>query len=76
MLKWHWFQWVSHGILAIFMGVMIYVTYVCFSRTSGATGLNMAKMQQIRYDASLAAAASQPSSTHQASPTTNQAANP
>lgn len=75
MLKWHWFQWVAHGVLAIFMCVMIYVTYVCFSRTSGATGLNMAKIQQIRYDASLVASVPPPSS-QPTRPTSNQAANP
>lgn len=46
----HWFQFISNGILALFMGIMIFVTYVAYSRTSGSTGLNMAKIQQIRYD--------------------------
>jgi hypothetical protein len=48
--RWHWFLFVSYGILFIFLGVMTYVTYVCFSRKSGSTGLDMAKVQQIRYE--------------------------
>ncbi|KIC74394.1 hypothetical protein [Candidatus Protochlamydia amoebophila] len=44
------FQFVFYGILALFTGLMIYVTYVAFTRLSGSTGLDMARIQKVRYD--------------------------
>ena len=51
MRQWHWFQFVSNGILALFLGIMIYVIGIAYTRHSGSTGLDMAKIQKIRYDA-------------------------
>jgi hypothetical protein len=50
MPKIHWFQFVAYSILSIFMGLMIYVCYIAYTRPSGFTGLDIAKMQQIRYE--------------------------
>jgi hypothetical protein len=44
------FQVISYGILALFTGLMIYVTYIAFTRISGSTGLDMARIQKVRYD--------------------------
>lgn len=47
----HWFRSISSGILIIFMGLMIYVTYLSFTRRSGSTGQDVAQIQKIRYEA-------------------------
>ncbi|WP_042281517.1 hypothetical protein [Candidatus Protochlamydia sp. R18] len=44
------FQFIFYGILALFTGLMIYVTYVAFTRLSGSAGLDMARIQKVRYD--------------------------
>lgn len=46
----HWFQLVSHGILALFLGIIFYVICIAYTRSSGFTGLDMAAIQKIRYD--------------------------
>lgn len=51
MRRWHWFQFIAHGILALFMGIMLYVVYIAFNRHSGSTGLDMASIQKMRYEA-------------------------
>lgn len=51
MFKVHWSYHLQYFILTIFLSVMVYVTYIAFNRHSGSTGLDMAKIQQIRYDA-------------------------
>lgn len=51
MRKWHWFQFVSNGILVLFLSILIYVVTIAFTRHSGSTGLDMATIQKIRYDA-------------------------
>lgn len=51
MRNWHWFQFVSYGILALFLGILAYVCIVAFSRHSGSTGLDVATIQKIRYEA-------------------------
>lgn len=51
MQRWHWFQFVSNGILALFIGIMIYATFIAYTRRSGSTGLDMMTIQKIRYDA-------------------------
>lgn len=51
MRHWHWFQFVSNGILALFIGIMIYATFIAYTRRSGSTGLDMMTIQKIRYDA-------------------------
>ena len=53
MRKKHWFQYVSAGVFAFFFSIMVYVTYIAFTRHSGVTNLDMAKIQKIRYDAGL-----------------------
>lgn len=51
MRHWHWFQFVSNGILALFLGLLLYVVGIAYTRHSGSTGLDMATIQKIRYDA-------------------------
>lgn len=51
MQRWHWFQFVSNGVLALFIGIMIYATFIAYTRRSGSTGLDMMTIQKIRYDA-------------------------
>ncbi|WP_068471395.1 hypothetical protein [Candidatus Protochlamydia phocaeensis] len=51
MRRWHWFQFIAHGVLALFMGIMLYVVYIAFNRHSGSTGLDMATIQKTRYEA-------------------------
>lgn len=48
-MKIHWFHFVSTGVLALFMGMLVYVTFVAYARTSGSTGQDMARIQQSRY---------------------------
>ncbi len=50
MRQWHWFQFVSNGILALFLGIIIYVIWIAYTRHSGSTDLDMAGIQKIRYD--------------------------
>jgi len=50
MFQGHWFQWISNGIFFLFLGIMIYVVSIAYMRHSGSTGLDMAKIQKIRYD--------------------------
>ena len=49
----HWFQFASWAILAFFLGILIYVTAVAFSRQSGSTGMDVATIQKIRYEAAV-----------------------
>jgi hypothetical protein len=51
MRHWHWFQWTSHGILVLFLGILLYVVVIAYLRHSGSTGLDMATIQKIRYEA-------------------------
>ncbi len=41
------------GVFSAFMILMIFVTITAYSRQSGHTGLNMGKIQKMRYDATL-----------------------
>jgi uncharacterized membrane protein YukC len=50
MKKWHWFQYILNGVGILFFGIMIYVTYIAFSRSTGSLGLDMAKIHQKRED--------------------------
>jgi hypothetical protein len=52
MRHWHWFQFVSHGVLALFLGILLYVVIIAYMRHSGSTGLDMATIQKMRYEAS------------------------
>lgn len=38
------------AIFSTFMGLMILVTFVAFNRKSGQTGLDMGKVQKMRYE--------------------------
>jgi hypothetical protein len=51
MRRWHWFRFVSNGIVALFFGIMIYVIVIAFTRQSGSTGLDMGSIQKMRYEA-------------------------
>lgn len=51
MFKWDRYYILHFGVLALFMGTLGYVTFRAYSRQSGALGLNMVKIQQIRYEA-------------------------
>lgn len=46
------FQKVATGVLMIFSGLMVMVTFVAYSRQSGATRQDMAQAQLIRQEAS------------------------
>ena len=49
------FQIGAVGIFSAFMFLMIFVTITAYSRQSGHTGLNMGKIQKMRYDSTLEA---------------------
>jgi hypothetical protein len=52
MKNWHWFKFASNGILALFLGILVYVVIIAFQRHSGTTkGLDVATIQKLRYDA-------------------------
>jgi hypothetical protein len=40
------------GTFAIFTGIMIVVTFMSYNRRSGHTGMDMGKIQQMRFEAS------------------------
>lgn len=46
--KSRWFQKAYIGIFCLFMGMIVLVIAVAYSRRSGNSGLDMAKIQQIR----------------------------
>lgn len=52
MIKFKWFRAVATGILILYMGMMLLTVILAYSRQSGSTGLDMAKIQQIRFDVS------------------------
>ena len=45
------FQKAAMGTMIIFFGMMGLVIVAAYSRKSGSTGLDMAKVQQMRYEA-------------------------
>ena len=51
MKRRHWFYWVSNGILCLFLSIIVLVMVIAFRRQSGSTGLDMATIQKIRYEA-------------------------
>lgn len=51
------FQAAAIGIFAVFMGVMVVVTFVAYSRPSGRSTVNMARIQQMRYESTNKSAA-------------------
>ncbi len=46
----HWIHYVSKGVLILFFGIMIYVTFIAFGRSSGSLGLDMSKIHQKRLE--------------------------
>lgn len=44
------FKAVAIAIFSTFMGLMLFVTIVAYVKTSGRTGLDMAKVQKMRYE--------------------------
>jgi len=46
--KWRLFQKVATGVLVIFMGLMVLVTVVAYTRPSGSTRQDMSKIQLLR----------------------------
>ncbi len=48
--KYKWFQKTVIAIACVFFGLMVLVTVLAYSRPSGTTGLDMAKVQKMRYD--------------------------
>jgi hypothetical protein len=51
MPKIRWFQMVASGVLILFLSIIAFVIMIAYTRRSGSTGLDMAKIQQIRYEA-------------------------
>lgn len=45
------FQKLAMGVLITFFGIMLLVVGIAYSRTSGKTGMDMGKAQQLRYHA-------------------------
>lgn len=60
MQRRHWFQYVSHGILVLFLGIMVAVIAVAYTRPSGAAGVDMAAIQKMRATATLSPAPAAP----------------
>lgn len=44
------FQISAVAIFSAFMGLMVFVTFIAFNRKSGQTGLDMGKVQKMRYE--------------------------
>lgn len=44
------FQLSAIAIVATFMLLMVFVTFVAYTRRSGQTGLDMGKIQKMRYE--------------------------
>lgn len=44
------FQIAALGVFSAFMALMILVTLTAYTRHSGQTGLNMGKIQKMRYE--------------------------
>jgi hypothetical protein len=47
--KSRWFQKSATAVMIIFFGIMAVVTVAAYTRRSGHTGLDMAKIQKLRY---------------------------
>ena len=45
LAKWRLFQKTATGILIVFMGILVFVTIIAYSRPSGSTRQDMAKIQ-------------------------------
>lgn len=47
------FLYFSYFVLALFMGIIICVTTLAYSRRSGTTGMDMASIQKVRYETAM-----------------------
>lgn len=47
----HWFQYVTSGVFILFSLIMVYVTYLAYSRQPGSTGQDASEIQKVRYEA-------------------------
>lgn len=47
------FQISAAAVFLAFMGVMLFVTLTAYARRSGQTGLDMGKVQKMRYQSNL-----------------------
>lgn len=52
--KMRWFQTTATGMTFFYFGIMIAVAILAYAKRSGSTGLDMAKIQVLRYEASIA----------------------
>jgi len=52
MKRFKWFQTTATTILFLFSALMLLVTIMAYMRRSGSTGMDMAQIQQIRFEAS------------------------
>lgn len=50
MNRYRLFQKAAVAIFVLFMGLMVFVLITAFSRKSGATGLTMGRVQQLRVE--------------------------
>lgn len=50
--KFRWFQMMATTVLVLYFGMMALTVVLAMTRQSGSTGLDMAKIHQIRYDVS------------------------
>lgn len=50
MMRRYGYLYLSQGILALFMGIIVYVIVIAYTRHSGSTGLDMAAIQKLRYE--------------------------
>lgn len=50
--KFRWFQMVSTATLLLYFGMMALTVILALMRQSGSTGLDMAKIHQMRFDVS------------------------
>ncbi len=46
-----WFQLAVVSIASLFLGLMVLVVIIAYSRPSGVTGIDMAKIQLMRHEA-------------------------
>lgn len=47
----HMFRLIAFFLFSVFMTVMIFVTFIAFTRHSGITGIDVAKMHLLRVQA-------------------------
>lgn len=68
MIKFRRFHYILYGVLAAFAAVMVHATYRAYGRSSGSTGMDAARIQEIRYEIYKAHADAKESPTIQVPP--------